>query len=194
MKKLTFIKSFFSPFKRPKIKFHIGKVVVGTPYFLPRRWVKPSRKEAEKIALKKFREWGLRMLENKNLKSRPYQSFYDDIMRSKVAVPKRVGFDFVSLGYKTKWSDTDYRFEWSPVMSFVFFGLQIAIIVMPENMNHYWEVWLYYENNTDKTKSKSERIKQCQEEFSQTYTVSNGVDKKSINYYELILKKKYLIL
>ena len=35
------------------------------------------------------------------------------------AVPKKIGFDFVPLGWKTKWDS--YRFEWSPMISFVFF-------------------------------------------------------------------------
>ena len=32
-----FISYFNTPFVRPKLKFYIGKVAVGTPYFLPRK-------------------------------------------------------------------------------------------------------------------------------------------------------------
>jgi hypothetical protein len=189
MKKLTFIKSFFSPFKRPKLKWYIGRVKIGTPYFLPRRWKNPSHKEARKLALKKYREWVVMFERNSKLKHRPYQNFYDEVMRSQIAVPKKIGFDFVGLGYKIKWSDTDYRFEWSPLISFVFFGLQIAIMVIPEHQNHYWEAWLFYENDTDKTKSPKERIKQCKEEFSMKYTTSSKEEgRKEIDYYDLILK------
>jgi hypothetical protein len=42
-------------------------------------------------------------------------------------VPRRFGFDFVGLGFKTKWTNTDYRFEWSPIWSFVFWKWQIAV-------------------------------------------------------------------
>ena len=125
MKKLTFIKSFFSPFKRPKLKWYIGRVKIGTPYFLPRRWKNPSHKEARELALKKYREWGLKLLDNPKLRSRSYQEFYDEIMRCKIAVPRKIGFDFVGLGWKTKWSSKDIRFEWSPLISFVFFGTNV---------------------------------------------------------------------
>ena len=102
--------------------------------------------------------------------------------------PLTVGFSYCSLGYKTKWTDTDYRHEWNPVFSFVFFGYQIALTVYSPHRSHYWEAWLYYEYATDKTKSKRERIEQCRKEHSQTWTVAGG----EIDYYEYILKPKYL--
>ena len=102
--------------------------------------------------------------------------------------PLTVGFSYCSLGYKTKWSDTDYRHEWNPVFSFVFFGYQIALTVYSPYRSHYWEAWLYYEYATDKTKSKRERIEQCRKEHNQTWTVAGG----TIDYYEFILKPKYL--
>jgi len=37
------------------------------------------------------------------------------------AIPRKIGFDFCSLGWKTKWSDDDFRFEYCPRLSFVFF-------------------------------------------------------------------------
>jgi hypothetical protein len=49
---------------------------------------------------------------------------------------------------------------------------------------------LFYENDTDKTKSPKERIKQCKEEFSMKYTTSSKEEgKKQIDYYDLILKR-----
>src|SRR5690606_5714013 len=44
------------------------------------------------------------------------------------AVPRKICFDFVQLGYKTKWDDFDYRFEWNPIWSFVLFKFQMALI------------------------------------------------------------------
>jgi len=102
--------------------------------------------------------------------------------------PLTVGFSYCSLGYKTKWTDTDYRHEWNPVLSFVFFGYQLALTFYSPYRSHYWEAWLYYEYATDKTKSKRERIEQCRKEHNQTWTVAGG----SIDYYEFILKPKYL--
>ena len=191
MKRFQFLKAFNSPFKRPLLKWYFGKVKLGTPYFLPRRWKKPSHKEARKLALKKYREWGLKLLENPKLRSRSYQDFYDEIMRSQIAVPRKIGFDFVGLGWKTKWSDKDIRFEWSPLISFVLFKWQIALMIIPENQDRYWEAWLYWELYTDKTKSTRERVEQCKSEFSQTWTRSDGKTETTINYYDKILKSKW---
>lgn len=142
-------KYLFSPFVRPKLKFYIGKVAIGTPYFLPR-----------KVVNGKF-------------------------------VTKKIGFDFVGLGWKTKWSDTDFRFEWSPVASFVFFKWQIAVMIIPENQNHYWEAWLYYFKKTNKGLSTAERVKQCITHFPQTYKVTSYGETKVVDYYQYILKKKW---
>ena len=191
MKNFTFIKSFFSPFKRPKLKLYIGKVTIGTPYFLPRRWRNPTKQYAKEMALKKYKEWGLKKLNNNKIKIPNYEQIYNDILRSKISVSKKVGFDFVGLGWKTKWDDKDYRFEWSPLISFVFFGLQIVVMVIPPKQSHYWEAWLYYENNTDKTKSKTERIKQCREEFPMKYEVTKNGDTNIVDYYNKILKCRF---
>jgi len=158
MNKFKFLKTYFSPFKRIRPIFYIGKIRYGTPYFFPRRWVKNKEKPGY-------------------LK----------------AIPKKIGFDFVELGWKTKWTDTDYRFEWSPLISFVFFKWQIAIVFKAPEQSNYWESWLYYENNTDKSKSQKERIEQCQKEFKQNWiSWKNGVETKT-NYYQFIIKEKYLI-
>ena len=153
----TLYNRVFSPFKRPKLKWYFGKVTIGTPYFLPRRWKKDTEK----------RGW-----------SKP--------------VPKRIGFDFVKLGWKTKWSDKDFRFEWAPIWSFVLFKWQIAVIFQAPEQNHYWECWLYYELHTDTNKSKAERIAQCRDEFPRVWIKSShGVTEERIDYYDIILRKKY---
>jgi len=195
MKRFNYIKAFNSPFKRPKLKWYFGKVTIGTPYFYPRRWVKATPKLAMESALreiedtKRFNELNEKNGYQKKVKS--LDELVADKMNYRFPVPKKIGFDFVSLGFKTKWTSTDYRFEWSPLISFVFFKWQIAMIVIPEEQDHYWEAWLYYENDTDKTKSPRERIEQCKEEFPLTYITSNGKEKKTINYYDVILKDKY---
>lgn len=148
------ISYFNTPFVRPKFKLYVGKVAIGTPYFLPRKTIK----DPDKPGYLKF-------------------------------VPKKIGFDFCTLGWKTKWEQ--YRFEWAPIISFVFFKWQIAITIAAPEMNHYWESWLFYKYDTDKTKSKLERAIQCQKEYPQIWKLwKNGVETK-VNYYDLILKKKY---
>ena len=106
-------------------------------------------------------------------------------------IPKKIGFDIVDLGWKTKWSQ--YRFEWAPIISFVFFKWQIAITIVAPEQDHYWESWLYYQYDTDKTKSKLERAHQCQKEYNQIWEVSKDGVRTKVDYYDLILKKKYRI-
>jgi len=157
MNKFKWIKSFFSPFKRPQIKLYIGKTAIGTPYFLPRRW----KKKPDKLG--------------------------------NYTISKKIGFDFVGLGWKTKFGD--YRHEWNPVWSFVFFGWQIAIQFIPIHDMHYWEAWLYYELDTDKDANKMERIDICLKKAPQIWTRYNkDGSETTINYYTKILKKKYLKL
>ena len=151
IKKLDFLKVYNSPFKLPIPKLYIGKVALGTPYFLPRIW-------------------------DKNGKSKL----------------KKIGFDIVGLGWKTKWTDTDYRFEWSPIWSFVFFGFQIAITFVPIEVHHYWECWLYYVNHTNKTESTKERIKQARKEFPCVWISSKNGIKTETCYWNVILKNKWL--
>ena len=154
---LKWLKVLNSPFKLFNVRFYAGKTQIGTPYFLPRKWVKDKEKPG----------W------NK-------------------AVPLKVGFSYCGLGWKTKWTNTDFRYEWGPVLSFVFFGYQLALTVGHEHSSHYWEAWLYYEYATDKTKSKRERIEQCRKEFNQTWTVSSMGKEEVVDYYQRILKTKYL--
>jgi len=106
------------------------------------------------------------------------------------AVPLKIGFSYCSLGWKTKYDS--YRHEWNPVLSFVFFGYQIALTFYSPYQSHYWEPWLYYEYETDKTKSKKERLEQCKKEAPETWssTDKDGVE-ETTDYYELIIKPKY---
>ena len=200
MKQFTFIKALWSPFKPFKLKWYIGKTAVGTPYFLPRKWVKGTPALVNKAVLEHIEREDRYNKLNPNYarKIRPYEEVYKEKLRCEYAVPKTIGFDFVDLGWKTKWDATDYRFEWAPIFSFVFFGYQIAATVLAPNPSQYWEVWLYYERDTDKTKSKKERIEQCRKDSPQKYQVyfknpktGENTGTKTVDYYELILKDKY---
>lgn len=141
-----------TPFKAFWPKFYIGRVKVGTPYFLPRV-----------------------------CRDNPDKPGY------MTARPRRIGFDFVGLGWKTKWKSDNYRHEWNPVYSFVFFGLQIALILRPPHETHYWECFLYYALRTE----GKDRVSKCREGFPCTWIRGTGESKESVDYYELILKDKY---
>lgn len=184
MNKLTFVKTLWSPFKPFKLKWYCGKTAIGTPYFYPRKWRNYTEKEAIAAAVEAY--------VNPKLIKQSYDYWLKSYRKYQKAIPKKIGFDFIGLGWKTKWTNIDYRFEWSPRISFVFFGYQIAVLFIAPHENQYWESWLYYERDTDKSKSKKERIEQCKLEFSQTWTTYNKDTKQLIDYYKLILKKKYL--
>ena len=179
---MKYIKSFFSPFKPLKLKWYIGEIAIGTPYFLPRRWVKFTKLDVENAAKKAFED-------PKKIK-KTFEEWCQHFQNFQKPVPKKIGFDFVELGWKTKYDD--YRFEWSPRISFVFFKWQIAVTIIAPEEDHYWESWLYYQYNTDKTKSKQERINQCRKEAPQMWTRhKKDEESETIDYYDLILRDKY---
>ena len=196
MKDFKYLKAYFSPFKPLKPKFYIGKTEIGVPYFYPRKWIKATPKLAREAALgeiERAKQFNERNKNNGFIHKLPdYEVAYERALRCSYPKNKRIGFDFVELGWKTKWTNKDIRFEYSPIWSFVFFGYQIAITWKAPEQDHYWESWIYYEYYTDKAKSKAERIKQCKEEFPNTWTRHSKEGEETINYYDLILRKKYL--
>jgi hypothetical protein len=109
-------------------------------------------------------------------------------------VPLSIGFSYCGLGWKTKYDD--FRYEWVPILSFVFFGYQLALIIGFRNskaISAYWESWLYYEYRTDKTKSKRKESEQCKKEAPQTWTsYKHNEEPVTTDYYNIILKSKYL--
>lgn len=198
MKKLKYIiqdfrwlKVLFSPFKPFRVKCYIGKTRIGVPYFYPRKWVKATPERAKKAALDRILEeekWNKRN-PNSARKVKSFDDLYKEYMKYRFAVPLKVGFSYCGLGWKTKYDS--YRYETSPVFSFVFFGYQIALTVDHKHPDQYWESWLYYEYETKGT--REERVKQCREKAPQTWTTyKQGKEKETVDYYELILKKKYL--
>lgn len=192
IKDLDFLRAYNSPFKPLKLKWYCGKIALGTPYFYPRKWVKGTPKLIHEAVLKHIdnREAFNKMNPNYARTIKPYDEIVEEKKKYLYAVPKKIGFDFVSLGWKTKYDD--YRFEWSPMISFVFFKWQIAVTFVAPHLDHYWESWLYYTRETDKSTTIAERIAQCRKEAPQTWSThhSDGT-KETIDYYNLILKKKY---
>lgn len=180
---LMFLRTFNSPFKPLKLRWYFGKIAVAVPYFYPRKWVKYTLKDCIEEATK--------AINNERLIKKSFEEWVENYKNYSKAVSKKIGFDFVSLGWKTKWSDTDIRFEWSPRWSFVFFGYQAALIFVAPHESHYWECFLYYYFHTDKNQSKDERIKECIRKNPCLWTTHTNEGKETIDYYPLILKKKY---
>lgn len=194
LRDFEFLKVYFSPFKFFLPKLYIGRTAIGTPVFLPRKWVKATPQRAIDAAVKEMR--ATRNFNKNNpeykRKEKSFRELYDEKMEYRYSVPKKVGFDFSPLYFKTKWSDTDYIFEHQPVWSFVFFGYQIALIFNAPEPYHYWTCWLYYTKNTDKSKTVEERIKQAREGFPCTWRNYSDGKETLICYWDLILKEKYL--
>lgn len=183
-----FLRAYFSPFKQPKVKFYFGEVKVGVPYFLPRKWVKLSKEEVYQMALEKYNN-----SYDKQLTVEDWCHTYRNRLK---AVPVRFGFSFCGLGYKYKWEEI--RFEWSPILSFVCFGKQFCLLFLASDKNcdsQYWESWLYYYLHTNKKETIEERLKQCFKEAPCTWSRTGDDGEKIVtNYYEHILKDKYLKL
>lgn len=192
---LRWLKALNSPFKPFKVKLYAGKTQVGTPYFLPRKWVKATPELAYKAASEEIEQqekWN-KLNPEHTRKIKSIGELFHEKLNYTFPVPLKVGFSYCGLGWKTKWSSEDFRHEWNPVLSFVFFGYQIALTFYSPYHSHYWEPWLYYEYATDKTKSKRERIEQCRKEAPQTWTSSRyNEEPVTTDYYTKILKSKWL--
>jgi hypothetical protein len=191
---LRWLKVLNSPFKPFNVRCYIGKTQVGTPYFLPRKWVKATPEFRTKAALehiKREENWN-KINSNSTRKIKSFDELYEEYKGYSFPIPLKVGFSYCGLGWKTKWTNTDFRYEWGPVLSFVFFGYQIALTVGHKYVSHYWEAWLCYEYATDKNKSKVERIRECREKYPQTWKVLENGTETTVDYYDLILKTRYL--
>ena len=179
-----FLNVYNSPFKPPKLRWYFGKIAIGVPYFLPRVWKKFTAKDCIEHATKSMK--------NKNLIKKSFGEWYDYYKGYRKPVTRKIGFDFVDLGYKTKWSSTDFRFESRPVWSFVAFGYQIAVQFVAVEEHHFWEMFIYYHFCTDKKLSKQERVNQCLEKNPCTWHKYEGNVKVPCNFYNVVLKEKYL--
>ena len=107
-----------------------------------------------------------------------------------IAVPKKIGFDFIALGWKMK--DDTFRFEWNPMISFVFFNWQAVVTFYSDYDDHYFECWLAYRHKTDRSKSVKERIEEAKK-FDPCKWISFKNDER-VPYcgWDLVLKEKYL--
>ncbi len=150
-----------SPFVKLQWKFKwFKKLTMGTPCFLPRKWVKSKEKPGymEPIPIKYF------------------------------------GVNYWSLGWKTKWSAKDVRFEWGPGLSIVLFGTQLVIYPIPKCdeyvLDHYWEAWIVYSKLTNKSKPIEDRIIDCMNLYPAKWIKYENNKEKQTNYRKYILKDK----
>ena len=184
-----------SPFVGLRLKWYFGKIQHGTPYFLPRKWVKCDMDDALKAWNKLSDESRLAYSYSKKLGGKnKWMSDYTKSYTKPIPI-KYFGWNSTTLGWKTKWDD--YRFEWAPCYSLVIFGRQLFVCVIPKmktkdnfgiRQDCYWEAWLTYHYRTDKSESKEYRLRDTIRQYSCTW----GNEKEGyIDYYPFILKKKY---
>ena len=193
LRNFEFLKVYFSPFKPPKLKFYFGKVAVPTPVFLPRTWKKATPQRAVDLAVKELKK--IREHNSKEgifkLREQSFSELYDRYLNYNVTQPKKFGFNFSPLYWKTKWSSTDYQLEYQPVWSLVAFGYQFAIMFRAVEAYHFWTCFLFYSRHT-KGKRK-DRIKESSEKFPCVWIRHYGnKGEEKIKYWNLILKDKYL--
>jgi len=193
LKSFEWMSVYFSPFKPPIPRFYIGKVAIGVPIFFPRVWKKATPKKAYEAAIKEIEDVK-KYNEKEQIYKRTVRTFdeiYAQKINSSFAQPKKIGFDFVNLGWKTKWTSTDFRFESSPVWSFVFFKWQIAITFVAFEAYHFWEMYLFYNRETKGT--VKERLEVCRKEFPCVWTSHNSDGTKiTTDYWNVVIKNKYL--
>lgn len=126
---------------------------------------------------------------------RPKITFY--VGRRRIGMPyfvpkKLIGFTRCRLGYKTKWTSDDYRFEWNPGFSFVFFDFQIAVSFTHKFPAQYWEGFLYYHFETEG--DTEERLRWAISGFPMIHSASDGENRYIVTYWDKIVRKKYVDL
>ena len=181
--KYSFLKILNSPFVLPEVSIYFGKIRMGTPYFLPRRWVKFNKQDCINSCLEE-KEVFAKL-------NKPFYKTWKDYKGARKAVyTKLFNIQFITLGWKTKWDD--YRFEWAPMLSIVFLYRQLVISLRNKYEDSYWEGWLYYHYRTNKSLSTKERLIELFNQFSCTWIRYEGDNQIKTDYYPFILKKKYL--
>ena len=99
---LSFLGVLNSPLKGLKLKWYFGDIEHGTPYFLPRKWVKCNLDDGLK-AWDKLGEHSQKAY----LRSQTQQEWIEKYTKSytKPIPIKHFGWHFTSLGWKTKWHE-----------------------------------------------------------------------------------------
>lgn len=94
--------------------------------------------------------------------------------------------DVVGLGYKTKYTEFNYRHEWDPVLSLVLFGMQFAVTFYLHTC--IWESWLIYDRCTEGVVEN--RLRKCRKINPNAWVDGKGV---KTDYFLKGLKKKWRI-
>ena len=105
------------------------------------------------------------------------------------------GYGKNGLGYKTKWYNTDFRFEYSPSFSIVFLKKQLFVCLITQNneiLHVFWETFLLYKYYKRKYPKKKAFLKTIKDNSNIYHIYHKGGTKEKVCYYPTILKKKWL--
>lgn len=178
-KKFSWIRVYNSPFKPPRLKWYFGKISIGTPYYLPRKWRTLTWEECVEEA------------EDKNKRFNTDKFLPEGFKSYKKPIPvKWFWVDVIELGWKTKWRE--FRFEYAPMISIVLFKRQLVVKANAKDETHFWECWLTYTYDTDKTKSVAERILEARKKSPCVWISTKNGEEVRTCYWDVILKKKYM--
>ena len=191
MYKLKWLGILNSPFIPPRISFYFGKIAIGTPYFLPRRWRNLTYNEARESVIKDV----LKRVEIAKKGEKDYtvpirreiRALVEQKQKSQIAYPTKWQIKLVGLGYKYKYDSI--RHEWNPMLSIVGFNRQFCMtfgLRDPTANMCYWEAYLTYKNETDKNLAVKDRVAQLRDRYSASWGSNN---KGYTDYYKQILKK-----
>ena len=134
--KLSFMGVLNSPFKGLKLKWYFGKIQHGTPYFLPRKWVKTKKGFRSPIEVKYL--------------------WFDFIT---------LGWKTKWNEYRFEWSPMISIVLFSKQVC-IWFIPNINLDEYRIALDCYWEAWLNYKYKTDKSKSVEKRLEELQKEYS----------------------------
>ena len=162
------IKDFKGVFVSPVIKYYLGKLVYGTPYFWPRNFNKNI------ISIRKLIPKTQEELEKESL-DHPY--FYKRDKFKNIPMVRRakdwivpifgnhywieIGWPFSikknELGWKDKYDSP--RFEWAPAFYIFFFHWQFVMHWHSPDRNDdkYWEMILWWKYYADKNINKAKK-------------------------------------
>lgn len=181
-----------TPFVHLKGHWYFGKIAIGVPYFYPRYLRKKTDADIIETLIDMSDNERRYIKENNG-----WKTWLDNQHEShKFVQAKWFKFDYVRLGWKTKWDE--YRFEWNPGFSLVLFNKQLNVIFKPDMPTTfdfddvYWEGWLTYNFETDKKKPVHDRLIEFFNKYGAIWKRTNELGKEEdVDYMYEILKPNY---
>jgi hypothetical protein len=152
-------KEVFKVFKKPKLRWYLGKIAYGTPYFNPINF-NGSILTIRRLTRRPKEEIGRLNAERPMLAGNFDYSNMPTVRRSKNTVIQLFGnYYYVEIGWPIKMGTTEfgwkikfdtYRFEWPPAFYIFFFKWQLYVSPQSPTKNEsYWEQILWFAHKCD---------------------------------------------